>query len=173
MCILLITTLLQLVERHWDPLNKLNPASWLTIVTPADFPKSVCHRFLIEHLVGFSSFFFIFDVPLGRGFHKTESDLFPFLFIRFALFLLITPKYSLISNEGKGRDLTQSYDKSPNTQRKIQKATLQHKNATKNFDCTTIVDRLRTVSCSNDSHPIGGVKPVYGISTFPLTTKAE
>ena len=31
---------------------------------------------------------------------------------------------------GKGRDLTQSYDKSPYTHRKMQKATWQHKNVT-------------------------------------------
>ena len=29
------------------------------------------------------------------------------------------------------------------------------KNATKNFDYTTIADRLRTVSWGNDSHPAG------------------
>ena len=29
------------------------------------------------------------------------------------------------------------------------------KNATKNFDYTTIADRLRTVSWSNNSHPTG------------------
>ena len=46
------------------------------------------------------------------------------------------------------------------------------KNATKNFDYTTIADRLRTVSWGNDSHPTGVVKPVYGIPTFPITTKA-
>ena len=38
------------------------------------------------------------------------------------------------------------------------------KNATKNFDYTTIADRLRTVSWGNDSHPAGVVKPVYGIT---------
>ena len=42
----------------------------------------------------------------------------------------------------KGRDLTQSYDKSPYTHRKIQKATWQHKNATKN----SITQQLRTNS---------------------------
>ena len=46
------------------------------------------------------------------------------------------------------------------------------KNATKHFDYTTIVDRRRTVSWSNDIHPTGVVKHVYGIPTFPLTTKA-
>ena len=49
----------------------------------------------------------------------------------------------------KGRDLTQFCDKNPYTHRTIQKATWQHKNATKNFDYTTIADRLRTVSWSN------------------------
>ena len=45
--------------------------------------------------------------------------------------------------------------------------TRQHKNATKNFDYTTISDRLRMVSWSNDSYQTGVVKPVYGIPTFP------
>ena len=48
----------------------------------------------------------------------------------------------------KGRDLTQTYGKSPYTYRKIQKATWQHKNATKNFYYTMIADRLTTVSWS-------------------------
>ena len=50
--------------------------------------------------------------------------------------------------------------------------TWQHKNATKNFDYTTIADRLKMVSWGNDSNPTGVIKPVYGIPTFPLTTKA-
>ena len=61
----------------------------------------------------------------------------------------------------KGRYPTQSYDKSSYTDRKIQKATLQHKNATKNFDYTTIADRLRTASWGNNSHPTGLVKPDF------------
>ena len=48
----------------------------------------------------------------------------------------------------------------------------QHKNVTKIFDYTTIADRLRTVSWSNNSYPTGEDKPVYGYPTFPLTTKA-
>ena len=74
--------------------------------------------------------------------------------------------------EKKGRDLTQSCDKNPYTHRTIQKATWQHKNATKNFDYTTIADRLRTVSWSNSSQPTGVVNPVYERSTFPLTAIA-
>ena len=54
--------------------------------------------------------------------------------------------------EGKGRILTQSYYKSPYTDRQFQKATWQHKNATKNFDYKTIANRHRTVSWSNNSH---------------------
>ena len=46
------------------------------------------------------------------------------------------------------------------------------KNATKNFDYTTIADRLRTVSWSNSSYHTGVVKPVYERSTFPLTATA-
>ena len=66
----------------------------------------------------------------------------------------------------KGRGLTQSYDKNPYTDRKIHKATWQHKYATKKFDYTTISDRLRTVSWGYDSHPTGVVKPVNGIQRW-------
>ena len=45
------------------------------------------------------------------------------------------------------------------------------KNATKNFDYTTIAARLMTVSWSNDFHPTGVVKPVFEIPSFPLTVK--
>ena len=69
----------------------------------------------------------------------------------------------------KGRDLTQSYDKSPYTNRRIQNATLQHKNDTKNFNYTTIADRLRMVIWGNNSDPTDVVKSIYGILTFPLT----
>ena len=72
----------------------------------------------------------------------------------------------------KGRDLTQSYYKSPCNHRKVQNATWQHKNATKNFDYTTIAVRLSTVSWRSNSHPTGVVKSVYGIFTFPLTATA-
>ena len=60
----------------------------------------------------------------------------------------------------KGRDLTQSYIKSPYTDRKIQKATWQNSNTIKNFDYTTIEDRLRTVSWGYDIHQTGAVKQV-------------
>ena len=62
--------------------------------------------------------------------------------------------------------------KAPTPTEKSKKQRDKTKNATKNFDYTTIADRLRTVSWENDSHPTGVVKPVYGIPTFPLTTKA-
>ena len=52
------------------------------------------------------------------------------------------------------------------------KAGWQNTNATKNFDYTTIADRLRTVSWGNDNHLTGVVKPVNGIPTLPLTPKA-
>ena len=49
------------------------------------------------------------------------------------------------------------------------KATTQ--NPHKNYDYTTIADRLRRDNWSNHSHKIGVVKSVYGISAFQLTTK--
>ena len=65
----------------------------------------------------------------------------------------------LIDSKRKGRDLTQSYDKSPYTHRKIKRH--------KKFDYTTIVDWLRTVNWSSNSHPTGVVKPFYERSTIP------
>ena len=62
--------------------------------------------------------------------------------------------------------------KTPSPTEQSKKQMWQHKNATKNFDYTTIADRLRTVSWSNSSHPTGVVKPVYERSTFPLTATA-
>ena len=62
--------------------------------------------------------------------------------------------------------------KAPTPTEKSKKRRDNTKTATKNFDYTTIADRLRTVSWGNDSHPTGVVKPVYGIQTFPLTAKA-
>ena len=80
--------------------------------------------------------------------------------------------HAIIILREKGRDLTQSYDKSPFTHRKIQKTTWKNKHATKNFDYTTTADRLRTVSWSNSGHPTGVVKPVNDRSNFPLTATA-
>ena len=72
----------------------------------------------------------------------------------------------------EGRDMTQSYDKSPYTHRKIQKATWQQKKATKNFDYTIIADWLKIVSWRNNSHHTGVLNPGYECSTFPLTATA-
>ena len=69
-------------------------------------------------------------------------------------------------------DLTQSYDKSPFTNRKLKRATWQHKNAAKIYDYTTIADRLKTVSWSHNNHPTGMVKPAYERSIFPLIAPA-
>ena len=54
-------------------------------------------------------------------------------FIMFIYAFVQLDKRLFVQRE-KERDLTQSYDKSPYTYRKI------HKNATKNFDYTTIAD---------------------------------
>ena len=66
----------------------------------------------------------------------------------------VVQKYNFYEEDSreKWRDLTQSYDKSPWTDRKIKKkSTWQHETATKNVGYTTIADRLRTVSWGNDS----------------------
>ena len=62
--------------------------------------------------------------------------------------------------------------KAPTPTEKSQKQRDNTKTSPKNFDYKTIADRLSTVSWGNDSHHTGMVKPVYGILTFPLTTKA-
>ena len=49
----------------------------------------------------------------------------------------------------KGRDLTQSYDKSPFTNRNVKGQGDNTNNATKKFDYRAVADRLRTVSWSN------------------------
>ena len=77
------------------------------------------------------------------------------------------------SNEEKKEDIwLDLMTKAHTPPRKIQKATWQHKTATKNFDYTTIADRLRTVSWGNNSHPTGVVKPVNGIQTLPTNQKS-
>ena len=61
--------------------------------------------------------------------------------------------------------------KAPTPTEKSKKQRDNIKNATNNFDYTTIADRLRTVSWSNSSHPTGVVKPFYERSTFALNAK--
>ena len=46
------------------------------------------------------------------------------------------------------------------------------KYANRNFDYTTIAERLWTVSWRNSCHPTGVVKLVYERSTVPLTATA-
>ena len=57
--------------------------------------------------------------------------------------------FSFAFGREKEGDLTQSYDKTPYTNRKFENQRTTHTNATKNFDYITIADRLRTVSWSN------------------------
>ena len=68
----------------------------------------------------------------------------------------------------KEGDQTQSYDGRPYTNIKFNNQFITLKRH-KNFDYTTIADRLRRVSWSKKSYPIGVVKPVHGYPTFPLT----
>ena len=52
----------------------------------------------------------------------------------------------------KEGDLTHIYDKNPYTNRNFENQWITEKNATKNFVYTTIADRLKKVSWSNNSH---------------------
>ena len=58
----------------------------------------------------------------------------------------------------KGKDLTQSYDESPYTNKKLIKSKATTQKCHQKFDYTNIVDRLRTVSLSNYSYLICVVK---------------
>ena len=62
--------------------------------------------------------------------------------------------------------------KAPTPTEKSKKQRDNIKNATKDFDYTTIADWLRSVSWSNSSHPTGVVKPAYKRTTFPITATA-
>ena len=61
--------------------------------------------------------------------------------------------------------------KAPYTNSNAKKAKCKHKNVTKKFDYTTIVDRLRMFSFSNYSHPTGVTNRFTG-QTFPLPATA-
>ena len=78
----------------------------------------------------------------------------------------------LLSKQKKEGHLTQSFYKSPYTNRKFQKVELQHKTPPK----TSITPRLRTdlgrTIGETTAIQKGVVKPVYRIPTFPLTAKA-
>ena len=66
---------------------------------------------------------------------------------------LLSPDPSLSNSREKERNLSQSYHKSPYTNRKLNNLLTTQKRHKKNFHYTTIVDRLRAVSWSNNSHP--------------------
>ena len=76
----------------------------------------------------------------------------------------------------KGRDMTQSYDKSPYADRwskkqtKLPPKTLITQQLQADLGRSVWVTIARTVS--NNSHQTGVVKLVYRIPTFPLTVKA-
>ena len=65
----------------WDPVNWFNHTSWVAIVTPADRPKSVRNRCVIEV---FGGVLCVVTLLFGffcrcKGFcHRAESDLFLF-----------------------------------------------------------------------------------------------
>ena len=91
---------------------------------------------------------------------------------------LVSPKWDRTGRPAKmrrekGRNLTQSNEKSPFANRKLKKANWKHKTPPKNFDYTS--QRLQTDLGQSvgvaTATPTGVVTPVYGIPTFPLTAK--
>ena len=57
----------------------------------------------------------------------------------------------------------------PLYQQKIQNTNWQHQHANKKFTYTIIADRFGTAGWSNNIHPTGVVKPVYGYPTYEAT----
>ena len=70
--------------------------------------------------------------------YRRTTDCFADLVYIFKINFQLISKY-----EKKGRDLTQSHDKSPYTNRNVKRAKWQHKNA---IDYSAIADQLRIVS---------------------------
>ena len=74
--------------------------------------------------------------------------------------------------KGGKRDLTQFYDERPYYTNRQFKNQLTTEKRHQNFDYTTNADRLMKVIGSNNSHPTGVIKSVYGYPTFQLTATA-
>ena len=81
--------------------NQVNHTSWLDVVTPTDRPKSVRNRCVIEL---FCDVVFVVTLPFSHfcccsGFcHRTESDLFFFLFLYQSLHLTMSVHLLLLKN---------------------------------------------------------------------------
>ena len=75
-----------------------------------------------------------------------------------------------LKKEKKERDLTQSFNKNPYTNRKVKRAKGQHKQCHKKFDYTAIADRLRMVIWVTEPNKccFNG----WTGSIFPLTSTA-
>ena len=77
------------------PVNQVNHTSWVAVVTPTDRPKSVRNRYVMELFCGIVC---VVRLPFWhfcwcRGFcHRTESDLFLFLFC--LIIIIGHPSYS-------------------------------------------------------------------------------
>ena len=69
--------------------------------------------------------------------------------------------FSRISKRIRKRSDSVLWQKPLHPQKNPKKQRDNIQKATKNFDYTTIVDQLRTVSWSNSSHPTGVVKPIF------------
>ena len=77
-----------------------------------------------------------------------------------------------MESRDKREEIWLGHMKKAPSQKKNPKSNVTTQKLHQNFDYTTAVDRLRTVSCSNNSHQNGVVKPVNGYPTFPLFATA-
>ena len=80
----MLPSILNVICFFVGPVKKFNHTSWVAVVTPTDRPKSVGNPCVIELFVAlFVLSLCLFDISFGVWgvCHRTESDLFLFLFI--------------------------------------------------------------------------------------------
>ena len=98
------------------PVNQVNHTSWVVIVTPADRPKSVRYRSVIELFRGVVCVVILpfWHVCWCRGFcHGTESDLFLYLFkyeLQFKILCMDRLSGSISANNGSSYLATCAYE---------------------------------------------------------------
>ena len=126
------------------PSPEVDCRSWLRVPSGCSDPRQVVEMKKKQPSVG-----------------KSENLLGPFIYKSVS---------SVQFKEKKEKILPSPMTNAPTLTEKSNKQRDNIKNATKNFDYTTIADRLSTVSWSNRSYPTCVVKPVYKRSTLPLTT---
>ena len=141
--------------------------SQLAVVTPTDRPKLVRDRCLIELFGGvFVLSLCPFDISVDIGAFAMGLG----QILSFFLWHAHLQLHSATHKEKKKEIWLSPISETP-IPTENSKTKGQHKTATKNFDYTTIVDRLRTVSWSVNSHPTCVVRPGFKGTNLPTLRK--